>query len=61
MSELVDKYFREDLTEAEQQALADLLASSDEAALAFDVNSPFVGTQPLQAVRYLCVTHGNLY
>jgi len=32
MAELVEKFFREDLTEAEEQALADLFASSEEVA-----------------------------
>jgi hypothetical protein len=36
MPDLVDKYFAGDLTEAEKQALSDLLLSSDEAALKFE-------------------------
>jgi hypothetical protein len=36
MFDLVDKYFKEDLTEAEQAALEDSLLNSDEAALKFE-------------------------
>ena len=36
MPDLVEKFFRDDLTEAEQQALSDTLLNSDEAALKFE-------------------------
>jgi hypothetical protein len=39
MPDLVDKYFKEDLTEAEQSALAELLAGSDEASLKFEAKA----------------------
>ncbi len=35
MSDLIEKYFREDLTEAEDKALGELLSSSDDAAQRF--------------------------
>jgi hypothetical protein len=36
MDDLVSKFFKEDLTQAEDQALQDLLLNSDEAAIRFD-------------------------
>ena len=35
----------------------DQIVAGGQAALAFDVNSPFVGAQSLQPVRYLGVAH----
>lgn len=36
MADLVEKYFQQDLTEAEQEALSGSLLSSDETALKFE-------------------------
>lgn len=39
MPDLIDKFFQEDLTEAEQQALSDTLLNSDETALKFEARA----------------------